>query len=180
MAVPDGGESARAFLPARDFEASKAFYETLGFEKLLDSDVAIFGVGASAFILQRYYRQEWEPPDVGGHRTHPRSTGLEQSGFACPGRHNQDHRADPGVTVGGAASRCVTALVARPNDRLEVCRRSGERGVGTHQAHQDLRRAMTVRRARDPPRVRRAEAGHGVGEALRRRRGRGLGRIADD
>lgn len=58
MAVPDGGESARAFLPARDFDASKAIYEALGFEKLLDSDVAIFGVGASAFILQRYYQQE--------------------------------------------------------------------------------------------------------------------------
>ncbi len=58
MAVPDGGESARAFLPARDFDASKAIYEALGFEKLLDSDVAIFGVGASAVILQRYYQQE--------------------------------------------------------------------------------------------------------------------------
>jgi hypothetical protein len=31
----------------------------LGFRKLLDGDVAIFGVGASAFILQRYYKKEW-------------------------------------------------------------------------------------------------------------------------
>ena len=26
---------------------------------MLDGDVAIFGVGASAFILQRYYKKEW-------------------------------------------------------------------------------------------------------------------------
>ena len=59
MTVPSGTESARAFLPAKDFETSKSFYEALGFTKLLGDDVAIFGVGKSAFILQRYYRQEW-------------------------------------------------------------------------------------------------------------------------
>jgi hypothetical protein len=59
MVVPNGTESARAFIPAKDFDTSKAFYEALGFKKLLDSDVAIFGVGASAFILQRYYQKEW-------------------------------------------------------------------------------------------------------------------------
>jgi hypothetical protein len=59
MVVPSGTESARAFIPAKDFDASKAFYEALGFKKLLDSDVAIFGVGAGAFILQRYYHKEW-------------------------------------------------------------------------------------------------------------------------
>ena len=53
MAIPSGAEAARPFLPAKDFEASKAFYQALGFETLLDGDVAIFGVGASAFILQR-------------------------------------------------------------------------------------------------------------------------------
>jgi uncharacterized glyoxalase superfamily protein PhnB len=57
--IPSGTESARAFIPAKDFNSSKAFYEALGFKKLLDSDVAIFGVGASAFILQRYYQKEW-------------------------------------------------------------------------------------------------------------------------
>jgi tRNA A37 threonylcarbamoyladenosine dehydratase len=45
MTVPSGTESARAFLPAKDFETSKSFYEALGFRKLLDSEVAIFGVG---------------------------------------------------------------------------------------------------------------------------------------
>jgi uncharacterized glyoxalase superfamily protein PhnB len=59
MAIPSGTESARAFLPAKDFAVSKAFYEALGFQKLLDADVAIFAVGEGAFILQRYYQQEW-------------------------------------------------------------------------------------------------------------------------
>jgi hypothetical protein len=31
----------------------------LGFEKLLGGDVVIFGVGDTAFILQRYYQKEW-------------------------------------------------------------------------------------------------------------------------
>ena len=59
MTVPSGTESARPFLPAKDFETSKSFYESLGFRKLLDGDVAIFGVGESAFILQRHYQKEW-------------------------------------------------------------------------------------------------------------------------
>jgi hypothetical protein len=49
MVVPSGTEAARAFIPAMDFDSSKAFYEALGFRKLLDGDVAIFGVGASCF-----------------------------------------------------------------------------------------------------------------------------------
>jgi hypothetical protein len=59
MTIPDGAESARPFLPAKDFAVSKAFYEALGFPKLLDGDVVIFGVGAGAFILQNYYQAEW-------------------------------------------------------------------------------------------------------------------------
>jgi hypothetical protein len=59
MTIPDGAEAARPFLPARDFDASKAFYEALGFEKRLDGDVAIFAVGTSAFILQRYFQKDW-------------------------------------------------------------------------------------------------------------------------
>ena len=58
MVVPSGEESVRAFIPAKHFDTSKAFYEALGFKKLLDGDVAI-GVGASAFILQRHYQKEW-------------------------------------------------------------------------------------------------------------------------
>ena len=46
-------ELARPFLPTRDFEQSKQFYEALGFEKTLDSEVAIFNAGSGGFILQR-------------------------------------------------------------------------------------------------------------------------------
>jgi len=58
VAIPSGTGAARPFLPAKDFETSRAFYEALGFPKLLDGDVAIFGVGPSAFILQRYFPKE--------------------------------------------------------------------------------------------------------------------------
>jgi len=59
MTIPSGAESARPFLPAQDFAVSKAFYETLGFEKLLDGDVAIFAIGQGAFIPQNYYQEDW-------------------------------------------------------------------------------------------------------------------------
>jgi hypothetical protein len=59
MTVPTGTEQARPFPPTQHFETSKAFYEAPGFEKLLDGEVAIFAVGASAFILQRYYQEDW-------------------------------------------------------------------------------------------------------------------------
>jgi hypothetical protein len=54
-----GGQRTAPTAPAKDFDLSKSFYEALGFKKLLDGDVAIFGVGAGAFILQRYYQKEW-------------------------------------------------------------------------------------------------------------------------
>ena len=59
MAIPDGNEAARPFLPAMDFETSRAFYEALGFEKRLDSEVAIFGIGGTSFILGRHYQEDW-------------------------------------------------------------------------------------------------------------------------
>ena len=49
----------RAFLPTRDFAASVAFYETVGFAKLLDGEVAIFSSGPGEFILQRRYDPVW-------------------------------------------------------------------------------------------------------------------------
>jgi hypothetical protein len=52
--IPSGTELARPFIPARDFDLSKRFYESIGFEKLLDGDVAIFRAGSSGFILQRF------------------------------------------------------------------------------------------------------------------------------
>ena len=57
--APSGTELARPFLPAKDFDVSKEFYQALGFTKLLDSDVAIFAAGSSQFILQRYYQKDW-------------------------------------------------------------------------------------------------------------------------
>jgi catechol 2,3-dioxygenase-like lactoylglutathione lyase family enzyme len=58
MKVPSGNESIRAFLPAKDFETSKRFYEKLGFEKVLDGDVGIFRAGSSGFILTRFYEKQ--------------------------------------------------------------------------------------------------------------------------
>jgi catechol 2,3-dioxygenase-like lactoylglutathione lyase family enzyme len=57
--IPNGTELARPFMPAKDFDASKRFYEALGFEKVLDSEVAIFNAGSGGFILQRYYQKDW-------------------------------------------------------------------------------------------------------------------------
>ena len=57
--VPAGTERARPFMPARDFDLSKRFYEALGFEKVLDGEVAIFNAGSGGFILQRYYQPDW-------------------------------------------------------------------------------------------------------------------------
>jgi catechol 2,3-dioxygenase-like lactoylglutathione lyase family enzyme len=57
--IPAGTELARPFLPTKDFDLSKRFYEALGFEKLLDGDVAIFRAGSGGFILQRHYEKDW-------------------------------------------------------------------------------------------------------------------------
>jgi catechol 2,3-dioxygenase-like lactoylglutathione lyase family enzyme len=53
--VPTGGELARPFVPATDFQRSKHFYIKLGFEIALDGDdIAIFRVGAGGFILSPF------------------------------------------------------------------------------------------------------------------------------
>ncbi len=49
----------RPFLPTKDLAQSRAFYEALGFEKLLDGDVVIFAVGATSFVLQARYDEGW-------------------------------------------------------------------------------------------------------------------------
>jgi catechol 2,3-dioxygenase-like lactoylglutathione lyase family enzyme len=59
-ALPSGTESARPFLPAKDFSTSKAFYGALGFALELDGDdVAIYRVGTTSFLLQKYYQKDW-------------------------------------------------------------------------------------------------------------------------
>ncbi len=46
----------KAFVPARDFELSKRFYEDLGFVKASDSDgIAYFHHGEVSFLLQDFY-----------------------------------------------------------------------------------------------------------------------------
>ncbi len=57
--IPTGTELMRPFLPAKDFGLCKRFYEALGFEKLLDSEVVIFSAGSGGFVLQNYYQKEW-------------------------------------------------------------------------------------------------------------------------
>ena len=57
--MKSGTEIARPFLPAKDFELSKRFYEALGFTKVLDSEVAIFRIGPSSFVLQNYFQKDW-------------------------------------------------------------------------------------------------------------------------
>jgi uncharacterized glyoxalase superfamily protein PhnB len=57
--IPAGTEMVRPFMPAKDFDLSKRFYEALGFEKVLDGEVAIFNAGSGGFILQRYFQEEW-------------------------------------------------------------------------------------------------------------------------
>ena len=54
-----GTEVARPFVPAKDFELSKRFYLRIGFELLLDGEVAIFGIGRTSFILQNYFNKDW-------------------------------------------------------------------------------------------------------------------------
>jgi uncharacterized glyoxalase superfamily protein PhnB len=56
--LPSGTELARPFVPATNLELAKRFYVKLGFEKILDSEVAIFRVGASSFILTSFDQAE--------------------------------------------------------------------------------------------------------------------------
>ena len=59
VTIPKAAECVRAFLPTKDFETSKQFYEMLGFEKVLDGEVAIFNAGLGGFLLTRRFDQQW-------------------------------------------------------------------------------------------------------------------------
>ena len=59
MNVPTGTECLRPFVPTKDFDLSRRFYEALGFEKVVDGEVAIFNAASGGFILQRYYQKDW-------------------------------------------------------------------------------------------------------------------------
>jgi len=50
----------KPFVPARDFELSKAFYEALGWAvRWSDDTLALMEQGDRRFYLQRYYVKEW-------------------------------------------------------------------------------------------------------------------------
>jgi len=49
----------RPFLPAKDFEVSKRFYQALGFTVTLeDKPIAILKTGSVSFILQDFYNKD--------------------------------------------------------------------------------------------------------------------------
>ena len=53
-------QELKAFVPAKDYEVSKSFYRTLGFEECSDvGDVAYFRHDNCTFLLQDFYKQEF-------------------------------------------------------------------------------------------------------------------------
>jgi hypothetical protein len=77
----------RAFVPAKDFELSKAFYEALGFTKTWeDRGMAEFRIGSNRFFLQNYYHEGWAKncmlnlvvEDVSAWQSHIRAAGLAE------------------------------------------------------------------------------------------------------
>ena len=49
----------KAFVPARDFERSKQFYQAIGFQMAFASnDLAYFHAGDCAFMLQNFYVEQ--------------------------------------------------------------------------------------------------------------------------
>ncbi|MEM6708339.1 MAG: VOC family protein [Pseudomonadota bacterium] len=56
--TPDPQEirELKAFVPARDYELSKRFYQAIGFQLQSDgSDVSLFQRGGATFLLQNFY-----------------------------------------------------------------------------------------------------------------------------
>jgi hypothetical protein len=55
-----GIRAFRPFLPAKDFQTSLSFYETLGFEAHpLGDTLAALSLGTYGFLLQGHYVQDW-------------------------------------------------------------------------------------------------------------------------
>ena len=54
MKVPSGTERMRSFIETQDLDRSKRFYAALGFEQVLDGEVAIFNVASGGLILARH------------------------------------------------------------------------------------------------------------------------------
>lgn len=50
----------RTFLPSKDYETSKKFYNDLGFPTMWENhELAIMGTEDFSFFLQKYYNKEW-------------------------------------------------------------------------------------------------------------------------
>ncbi|MGJ8619085.1 MAG: VOC family protein [Methylophilaceae bacterium] len=53
-------EGIRVFIPSKDYEMSKSFYESLGFSSQKAGDeLTIFTKGECSFFLQKYYNEEF-------------------------------------------------------------------------------------------------------------------------
>jgi hypothetical protein len=53
-------ETMRPFVPAKDFDVSRRFYEDLGFDSRPLGDALIeMRLGRYSFLLQRYYVEQW-------------------------------------------------------------------------------------------------------------------------
>jgi hypothetical protein len=49
----------KTFIPAKDYNLSKAFYSQMGFTKKSDEEgVAYFNLGSCSFLLQDFYQQQ--------------------------------------------------------------------------------------------------------------------------
>jgi catechol 2,3-dioxygenase-like lactoylglutathione lyase family enzyme len=56
----EGVVALRPFVPAKDFQTSRRFYEALGFrEEPLGDDLVELHLGAYSFLLQNYYVEDW-------------------------------------------------------------------------------------------------------------------------
>jgi catechol 2,3-dioxygenase-like lactoylglutathione lyase family enzyme len=55
-----GVVALRPFVPAKDFQTSRQFYQALGFrEEALGDDLVELYLGAYSFLLQNYYVEDW-------------------------------------------------------------------------------------------------------------------------
>jgi len=55
-----GVVETKAFVPSKDFELSKQFYQDMGFNlKSEGGGVAYFALGKTSFLLQNFYQQEF-------------------------------------------------------------------------------------------------------------------------
>jgi catechol 2,3-dioxygenase-like lactoylglutathione lyase family enzyme len=53
-------KSIRAFIGAKDYQISRAFYKDLGFrETVISEKMSVFEIGALSFYLQDYYVKDW-------------------------------------------------------------------------------------------------------------------------